>query len=183
MLTENENTRISKLLSYVLRHNPQEIGIALDENGWTGIDTLLQQLKAHGENITLAILKHIVETNAKKRFSFNADETKVRASQGHSVEVDLDYTEQQPPAILYHGTVEQFMPAILQEGLKKMRRHHVHLSPTTDAAIIVAKRRGKPVILTIDASGMFSDGFAFYVSANGVWLTDEVPARYIAQQP
>ena len=183
MIPEKENSRLSKLLSYTLRHNPQAMGIELDENGWTDVNVLLQKIAANGENITIDILKHVVSTNAKQRFGFNADKSMIRANQGHSVEVELDYPAIQPPEILYHGTVGQFIPAILKEGLQKMDRHHVHLSPDTETAVKVGARRGKPVILKIKAGDMFLKGYFFYVSANGVWLTDTVPPEFIEGIP
>ena len=180
MISEKDNVRISKLLSYVLRHKPAEIDITLDENGWTDVPILLDKLAQYGERVTMPVLQHVVATNAKKRFSFNDDETKIRASQGHSVEVDLGYIQQQPPEFLYHGTVGKFIPAILQQGLQKMNRHHVHLSADVQTANIVAKRRGEPIILKISAGVMHTKSYVFYVSDNNVWLTDEVPPEFIS---
>ena len=179
MIPEKENIHLSKLLSYILRHKPQEYGIVLDESGYANVDELINKLSAHNENINFEILQHIVDTNNKKRFAFNEDGTKIRASQGHSVEVELGYTEQQPPAILYHGTVEKFLAPILKDGLQKMQRHHVHLSADTTTATKVAERRGTPIILEIKAGEMHAAGYTFYVSANGVWLTEHVPPKFI----
>lgn len=179
MMSEKDNIRISKLLSYALRHKPAEIGITLDENGWSDVPILLDKLAQYGDPVTMPVLQHVVATNAKKRFSFNDDETKIRASQGHSVEVDLGYNQQQPPEFLYHGTVSKFIPSILRQGLQKMNRHHVHLSADVQTANIVARRRGEPVILQVNAGAMHAKGYAFYVSANSVWLTDEVPVEFI----
>lgn len=179
MIPEKENTRLSKLLSKVLRHNPELIGIELDEKGWTDVNTLLAKLANHGETITTNILQHVVSTNVKQRFRFSEDATMIRANQGHSVEIDLDYPQRQPPEFLYHGTVDRFIPSILKEGLKKMERHHVHLSADTDTAIKVGQRRGKPVILKIKAGDMFSQGRVFCLSANGVWLTDSVAPEFV----
>ncbi|QEC66891.1 RNA 2'-phosphotransferase [Panacibacter ginsenosidivorans] len=179
MLSEKENTKLSKLLSYILRHKPEEYGIELGENGYTNVDELITKLNAHNENISFEILQHIVDTNNKKRFAFNEDLTKIRASQGHSVDVELGYTEQQPPEILYHGTVEKFLIAIMKDGLQKMKRHHVHLSADKTIATKVAERRGKPIILEIKAAEMFAAGYTFYHSDNGVWLTDHVPVEFI----
>ncbi|MEP6467845.1 MAG: RNA 2'-phosphotransferase [Parafilimonas sp.] len=181
MISEKETTRLSKLLSYILRHKPEEYGIVLDENGYTNADELINKLNAHNENISLAILQHIVDTNSKKRFAFNDDLSKIRASQGHSVDVELGYTEEQPPAILYHGTVEKFLLSILKDGLQKMQRHHVHLSADKTTATKVAERRGKPIILEIKSGEMFSAGYKFYLSDNGVWLIDHVPVNFITQ--
>jgi len=179
MISFTQTTHLSKLLSYILRHKPGEYEIVLDENGYTNVDELINKLNAHNENINFEILQHIVDTNNKKRFAFNNDLTKIRASQGHSVDVELGYREQQPPDILYHGTVEKFLAAIMKEGLQKMQRHHVHLSADKTTAIKVGERRGKPVILEIKACEMFSAGYKFYLSDNGVWLTDHVLARFI----
>ena len=179
MTSESEANRVSKLLSLFLRHQPETLGIALDENGWTDVATLLIKLKNKGYQISFDQLHHIVETNNKKRFAFNADESQIRASQGHSVEVDLGYIEKQPPQFLYHGTATRFLELILAEGLKKMSRHQIHLSSDEQTARSVGSRHGKPVVLVIKAEEMAADGHVFYQSENGVWLTDQVPAIYI----
>ena len=179
MITEKENTHISKFLSLVLRHKPETINITLDDNGWTDVDILIRQLKAKGVDITKEILQHVVDTNAKKRFAFNEDKTKIRASQGHSVEVELEYKPKQPPEILYHGTAETSVASILQTGLDKRSRHHVHLSANVETAISVGQRYGKPVLLKIASLKMFGEGYVFYLSENNVWLTDHVPVKYI----
>jgi putative RNA 2'-phosphotransferase len=179
MISKDETTRISKLLSYVLRHNPDHLNIQLDDQGWTDVQALLQQLNAQKENIDFDILKQVVDTNSKKRFSFNEDLTRIRASQGHSVEVELGYTAQKPPATLFHGTTEKNVAIILEKGLAKMSRHHVHLSVDKETAQHVGQRYGKPIILTIQALAMHESGYPFYISDNGVWLTDHVPAEFI----
>lgn len=180
MIPQKQITRLSKLLSYILRHNPGEAGIELDKQGWAPVDQLLNYLINKGENINLDLLKHIVATNSKKRFSFNNDHTMIRASQGHSIEVDLNYAPSTPPAQLYHGTIKEFVPAILEKGLNKMERHHVHLSKDIETAKQVGGRRGKPVVLTINSLAMNEKGFLFYLSDNGVWLTDHVPPGFIS---
>lgn len=180
MINEQENTRISKFLSLVLRHQPEHIGIELDEHGWTDVNTLIAKAQKKGVNLTPGILKYVVDTNAKKRFAFNNDLTKIRASQGHSVEVDLQYVPQIPPVLLYHGTGSQSINSILQHGLQKMTRHHVHLSADQDTAIKVGRRHGNPAVLCIDAKQMAGQGYTFFQSANGVWLTEHVPAKYIS---
>ena len=179
MKTTNIYVKLSKFLSLVLRHKPETIGIQLDENGWTDVPLLLQKMQASGKVIDLPTLQAVVANNDKKRFAFSEDGTKIRANQGHSLKVQLGYKPQAPPAILYHGTVEKFLGSIFQTGLDKRKRHHVHLSPEITTATNVGKRRGKPVLLTVDAAAMHTDGFLFFLSENGVWLTEKVPVIYI----
>ena len=173
--------KISKFLSFVLRHHPEKFGLTLDVNGWADVDELLEKIyQPDRPSIDRALLEHIVETNDKKRFAFNEDGTKIRASQGHSLKsVDLKLEAQEPPQVLYHGTVHKFMEAIRADGLQKMNRQHVHLSADRKTATNVGSRRGVPVILSIRAMDMHTDGHAFYLSDNGVWLTDSVPQNYI----
>lgn len=170
---------ISKFLSLVLRHNPEKAGIVLDSNGWVSVYELIEKCNTRKIAINFELLKTLVLTNDKQRFTFNDDQTKIRANQGHSVTIDLELDPQQPPNLLYHGTVEKYVNLIRKEGLKKMQRMHVHLSKDLDTAVKVGSRRGKPVILKIQAGKMHTDGFAFYLSQNGVWLCDEVPVKYI----
>ena len=170
---------ISKLLSLVLRHQPEALGIQLDQNGWTKVDSLLEKLKEKSADVDFERLEQIVYANDKQRFSFNADLTKIRANQGHSVNVDVELKSQLPPALLYHGTVDKFMDGIRAEGLKKGSRLHVHLSKDLETATKVGSRRGKPIILTIFASQMAEAGHMFYLSENGVWLCDAVPPSFI----
>jgi len=177
--TEKRTRKTSKFLSYVLRHRPDEIGIELDEHGWVDVDVLLEAARRNGREISRELLETVIETNDKKRFALSDDGTRIRASQGHSVEVDLDLEPIEPPDVLYQGTVARFLDAIRAEGLKPMNRHHVHLSHETATAKNVGSRRGRPVILAVDAARMHSDGHKFYRSANGVWLTDKVPPEYI----
>jgi putative RNA 2'-phosphotransferase len=179
MQNEKDPVRISKFLSLVLRHKPETIGLLLDEQGWAAVDELLQKMEGAGFHLDQAMLQQVVETNNKKRFAFNEDGTKIRASQGHSIAVDLGYAEKIPPAALYHGTAEKNVPAILRGGLKKQKRHHVHLSAEKQTAIQVGSRHGKPVVLEVAAGRMQEDGYRFFLSANGVWLTEEVPSRYL----
>jgi putative RNA 2'-phosphotransferase len=170
----------SKFLSLVLRHDPGKIGITLDSAGWVDVDELLAACLRHGKTISRRTLDDIVATSDKQRFALNEDRTRIRANQGHSVQVELDHQQATPPDELYHGTPEKFVAAILRDGLKKMQRHHVHLSPTRDTATKVGERRGKPVILCIDARRMHADGIAFYLTPNKVWLVDEVPPQYLS---
>ncbi|RDI07007.1 RNA 2'-phosphotransferase [Flavobacterium sp. AG291] len=179
MLSDKETTHISKFLSLVLRHKPETIGITLNENGWTSVALLLEKMNHEGKVIDLDILKFIVETNTKKRFAFNEDFSQIRASQGHSLNIELGYEPKQPPALLFHGTAVQNVAAILEHGLIKGKRHHVHLSTSTDTAKNVGSRYGKPVLLDIQAGQMHKDGYKFFISENNVWLTDNVPAHYI----
>ena len=179
MMTEKETIRTSKFLSLVLRHQPEKIGIQLDETGWTEVSTLLNALRSHGVVLSLENLRHVVETNNKKRFAFDDSGLKIRASQGHSIDIDLDYVPKMPPEILYHGTAHTFLASILNTGLDKRKRHHVHLSKDVETALQVGGRHGKPVVLTILAGKMAAQGFAFFQSENGVWLTEHVPTEFI----
>ncbi|WP_075084943.1 RNA 2'-phosphotransferase [Mariniblastus fucicola] len=171
--------RISKLLSLVLRHKPEHLGLQLDENGWVEVEELLAAICESGLSVDRSMLDDVVRDNDKQRFAFSADGSRIRASQGHSVSVDVELKQQQPPAVLFHGTVEKFVGLIRESGLKKMQRQHVHLSVDVATASQVGSRRGKPIILEIDASKMSADGHQFFLSANGVWLTDHVSSEYI----
>lgn len=171
--------KLSKFLSLVLRHDPARIGITLDSAGWTDVAALLAAAAAHGTSITRAQLAEIVATSDKQRFALSPDGERIRANQGHSVEVELELAPATPPAILYHGTVDRFLPAIRDQGLIKGARHHVHLSADLTTAEKVGGRRGKPVILTVRAAEMVEAGCPFFVSQNGVWLTDHVPPTFI----
>jgi putative RNA 2'-phosphotransferase len=172
--------RVSKRLSYVLRHRPESIGLTLDAAGWVDVDALLAALASSGLLLARADLKHVVATNDKQRFAFDATGTRIRASQGHSVEVGLGYSPETPPDVLFHGTVERFLPAILAEGLRPGKRHAVHLSPDVATARAVGARRGSPVVLRVDAAGLAAAAVAFSRSANGVWLVDAVPPAFLA---
>lgn len=172
--------KYSKFLSLILRHEPQKFGVILDASGWTEVDALLAACRKHGRALDRPALERIVATNDKMRLSFDETGTRIRANQGHSVEVELGYEPAPPPALLYHGTATRFVVAIRAEGLRKMARHHVHLSADEATAVAVGQRHGKPSVLRIDAAAMVRDGFAFFRSANGVWLVDHVPATFIA---
>jgi putative RNA 2'-phosphotransferase len=176
-MDERRTVKVSKYLSKHLRHQPERIGLALDEGGWVEIDTLIAAAAAHGFPFTRAELDHVVAANDKRRFTVEG--TRIRASQGHSIEVDLGLPTAIPPAYLYHGTVARNLDAIRAEGLRPMNRHAVHLSPDRETATRVGARRGRPVVLTVDAAAMHRDGHVFHVSANGVWLAQAVPARYL----
>lgn len=179
MIDEKRKTKISKFLSLVLRHKPEEIGLTLEDGGWVEVGKLIAACDDYGKKFSLAELREVVETNEKKRFSFDAGGAKIRANQGHSVEVEIGFEEGIPPAVLYHGTAEKNLGVIFAEGLKKMARHHVHLSSDMETAQKVGARYGKPVILRVDTEKMRAANFKFYVSANGVWLADAVPAEFL----
>jgi putative RNA 2'-phosphotransferase len=179
MFSDKQITHISKFLSLVLRHRPGEIGLTLDENGWADTQQLLEKINSGNFSVTFEQLKLVVENNDKKRFIFSCDFTKIRASQGHSIEVDLQFDEITPPDQLYHGTAQQNIDSIKQQGLLKGNRHHVHLSSDSETAKKVGMRYGKPVILIVDAKQMNLDGYKFFRSENGVWLTEYVKPGYI----
>jgi putative RNA 2'-phosphotransferase len=181
MISEKQITSISKFLSLVLRHQPEKISIELDQNGWTDVVTLLEKSNSYGIKLDIETLKHIVETNSKKRFAFNDAFDRIRASQGHSVEIDLGYTNQKPPEILFHGTGEKSVQSILDTGLQKQNRQQVHLSADLETAIKVGQRHGKPFVFKVLAEQMFNDKFQFFISDNGVWLTENVPTKYLKQ--
>jgi putative RNA 2'-phosphotransferase len=172
---------LSKYLSKHLRHAPEALGLTLQVGGWVPVDDLLAACASAGFPIAYDDLIECVETNEKQRFSFDASGELIRANQGHSVEVDLQLDEKQPPDVLFHGTVERFLASIMSEGLKKGKRHHVHLSKDVETARKVGARRGKPIILHVAAGAMHASGIKFYLSTNGVWLTDSVPANYLAR--
>jgi putative RNA 2'-phosphotransferase len=179
-VTTVDVVRLSKRLSYVLRHAPGSVGLTLDDAGWVDVDDLLSALAQHGRRVTRAELDDVVVGNDKQRFALDPTGTRIRASQGHSVPVALGYVPETPPAELFHGTVEQFLPAILAEGLRPGRRHGVHLSADEHTARRVGARRGRPVVLRVDAAALAAEGARFTRSANGVWLVDAVPPRHLA---
>lgn len=178
-MNEEQAKTISKFLSLVLRHSPEKIGLQLDVEGWADVDELIGKANRAQRTLNRTILEEIVYNNDKQRFAFNEDKSRIRANQCHSITVELKLEAQVPPEFLYHGTVAKFLEAIKGEGLKKMNRHHVHLSKDREVAQLVGSRRGKPVILSIRAGQMHREGIPFYLSDNGVWLTDQVPVPYI----
>jgi putative RNA 2'-phosphotransferase len=182
-MNEKQMVRASKRLSRHLRHSPAEIGLELGPGGWVRVDDLLAALHAHGLQLRRDELDEIVTRNDKQRFAFDESGSSIRANQGHSVPVDLGLAEATPPDRLFHGTVGSALPAILEEGLRPMRRHHVHLSPDLATAVRVGARRGRPVVLAVDAARMATAGHRFRVSANSVWLVDAVPPEYLDQCP
>ena len=168
----------SKYISLILRHKPETIGITLDEHGWANVDELISGI-AKTHEINRNILEKIVSTDEKQRYSFNDDKTKIRANQGHSIQVDVELEEMRPPEILWHGTGEKFTSSIDEQGLIPKSRLYVHLSKDEETAFKVGTRHGKPVLYIVKAEEMFKDGYKFYLSKNGVWLTKEVPAKYL----
>lgn len=177
-----QDVKLSKFLALVLRHEPERVGIKLDPAGWVAVEELLRGCAASGLPISREQLEHVVEVNDKKRFAFSEDGQRIRASQGHSIEVDLEYTPCDPPEFLYHGTVERFLASIQAQGLQKGQRHHVHLSPDAGTARAVGARRGAPVILKVKSGEMHRAGHQFFRSANGVWLTEHVPPTFIEME-
>ena len=176
-MDERRTVKVSKYLARHLRHQPARIGLTLDEGGWVEIGTLIAAASAHGFRFSREELDHVVATNDKRRFAVEG--TRIRASQGHTVEVDLGLAPAVPPPYLYHGTVARNLEAIRADGLRAMDRHDVHLSADRATATRVGARRGRPVVLSVDAAAMHRDGHVFRVSANGVWLTGSVPGRYL----
>lgn len=170
---------ISKLLSRALRHDPRLLGLQLDAQGWTDVDSLLAGVNARGIVFSIDMLREVVDKNDKKRFSFSEDEKRIRANQGHSVKIDLDLDPVIPPEFLYHGTAKHFIASIQRDGLIPRKRIHVHLSQDEQTAQNVGKRHGKPIVLVIRAAEMHSEGHVFYLSDNHVWLTKTVPPRFI----
>ena len=171
-------TKASKYLSLILRHKPEAAGITLDEHGWADVEQLLAGVNRTGRRIDREILERIVRENNKQRYAFNEDHTKIRANQGHSLQVDVELKEAQPPQFLYHGTASRFLPAIQAEGIRKMGRQYVHLSGDWNTAMAVGKRHGIPAVITIDAQRMARDGVTFYRAENGVWLCGRVEPKY-----
>lgn len=174
-----ELTQKSKFISLILRHKPSSANLTLDENGWADIPSLLSGAAQNGIALTRDELIEIVDTNEKRRFVICPDTDRIRANQGHSINVDLELEQATPPDPLFHGTTVRFENSILEKGLVKMKRHHVHLSADLDTARAVGSRHGKILIFKVDTQAMLRDGHDFYLSKNGVWLTDAVPANYL----
>ena len=172
--------KASKYLSFVLRHRPDAIGLQLDEQGWATVDELIAAAARHGETLGLDVIRQVVAQNDKKRFALSENERRIRAVQGHSVEIDLRLQPQPPPPHLFHGTATRFLDSIRAQGLRSGDRQHVHLSADEETAVQVGARHGTPVVLAIDTSAMQRARHVFYRSENGVWLTDAVPAAFIA---
>jgi putative RNA 2'-phosphotransferase len=178
-MNEKSLVKISRYLSRHLRHQPEKLGLILESGGWVKVEELLKACAKNNFPVSLEELKEVVEKNDKRRFSFNETDEKIRANQGHSVEVDLELRPETPPARLFHGTAERSVAAIRARGLLKMARHHVHLSADAETARRVGARRGKPIVLVVDAAAMLAENFEFFVSANGVWLVEAVPPKFL----
>ncbi|TQF67813.1 RNA 2'-phosphotransferase [Pseudoalteromonas luteoviolacea] len=176
---KTELKNISKFLSYVLRHCPEDIDLDLDSEGWACISELISKAQPKIQ-LTQSLIVEVVSTSDKQRFKISDDGLKIRANQGHSIKVDLNLTLQEPPAALYHGTATRFLDSILDKGLISGKRHHVHLSTDIATAIAVGQRYGKPTILKVNSASMFKQGYKFYISDNNVWLVDNVPPKYLS---
>lgn len=173
-------TDTSRFMSLILRHKPETIGISLDEHGWADVDELIAGI-ARTHEFNMDILEEIVRNDNKQRYSFNEDKTLIRANQGHSIPVDVELEEEEPPAELWHGTGEKYVASIDEQGLIPKSRLYVHLSKDEDTAVGVGRRHGKPVLYIVKAGDMYKDGYRFFLSRNGVWLTKEVPVRYLVK--
>jgi putative RNA 2'-phosphotransferase len=175
-----QNAETSKFLSYVLRHEPQSIGLVLDCEGWADVTALIAGTRQSGRELDEALIRAVVESSDKKRFAISEDGLRIRAVQGHSTDsVTITYAEKVPPEFLYHGTATRFLESILKEGLKPGERQHVHLSEDVQTATAVGQRYGKPVVLKIETLRMYQQGFKFFQAENGVWLVDKVPIAFI----
>lgn len=182
MMDQKKNDGISKFMSFVLRHHPEDIKLELDKEGWVAVSKLVEHANKYGhKDFTVEDVFHVVETNGKKRFALNDDNTMIRANQGHSVEVYLDLPAVTPPEFLYHGTAVRFLESIMKEGLKPMQRHDVHLSFDTKTALSVGQRHGEPCILRVKSLEMFQKGYVFKCTANNVWLAQHVPVEFLEQ--
>ena len=170
--------KTSRFISLILRHRPDTIGISLDEHGWASVEELLAGI-SQTQYIDMEMLEKIVETDSKQRYSFNEDKTLIRANQGHSIDVDVELPKKQPPVFLYHGTGEKYVSSIDEQGLIPKSRLYVHLSGDEATATIVGSRHGRPVVYEVLASQMYHDGYEFFQSVNGVWLTKSVPVQYL----
>lgn len=179
-MTPNKYKETSKYISLILRHKPEVIGITLDEHGWANVDELIEGV-SRTHPLDMAALELIVAEDEKQRYSFNEDKTLIRANQGHSIPVDVELDEKEPPEVLYHGTGEKYVSSIDRQGLIPKSRLYVHLSRDEETAVKVGTRHGKPVIYKVKSGEMYRDGYKFFCSVNGVWLTREVPVKYLSK--
>ena len=178
-MISKEDMKASKFLSLVLRHKPEEIGLQLDEYGWIVTNHLIGGINGKGYNIDISDIERIVTEDDKQRYSFNEDKTKIRANQGHSISVNLELNPVEPPIMLYHGTSKRVLNSICVDGITKQARQYVHLSADIETASKVGKRHGELVIFEVYSEQMYEEGYEFYLSNNGVWLTDFVPSEYL----
>ncbi len=178
---KNDDTSLSKFISLILRHKPEEIGITLDRYGWADTTGLIEGINAKGYMIDTETLERIVREDSKQRYSFSPDRKKIRANQGHSISVEVEMPVTVPPEKLYHGTAERFLESIKENGIKKMNRLYVHLSGDIETAFKVGSRHGKPVVLVICTAAMLADGFQFRLSENGVWQSDDIAWKYVSE--
>ncbi|AGF57539.1 putative RNA 2'-phosphotransferase [Clostridium saccharoperbutylacetonicum] len=181
-MIRKEDMSISKFISLILRHKPEEIGLKLDEYGYIKTSDLIKGLNLKGYKVTISDIERIVAEDNKQRYSFNEDKSKIKANQGHSITVNLELQPIEPPKVLYHGTATRFSERICKEGIKKQNRQYVHLSSDVETATKVGKRHGELVIFKIDSDEMYKDGYKFYLSENKVWLTDYVPIKYLSKE-
>lgn len=178
---KNDDVSLGRFISLVLRHEPSAAGIVLDAEGWADVDELIHGICNTGRKLDMETLERIVRENNKQRYSFNEDKTKIRANQGHSINVVINMKIMSPPEVLYHGTSEAFIESIKEKGISKMSRQYVHLSKDMDTAVKVGSRHGKPAVLVIDTAKMSADGFVFRISENGVWQSDDIPWKYVTE--
>lgn len=174
--------KIGKYIAYLLRHHPEDIDMQLDRNGWANTKELIDGVARRYTDFNMAFLDEVVRTDNKHRYSFNEDKTRIRANQGHSIDVDVELKEAIPPPVLWHGTGEKYVASIDKKGLIPKGRLYVHLSKDTETAAAVGKRHGKPIIYRVLSAKMADDGYKFYLSENGVWLTKEVPIKYLIKE-
>jgi putative RNA 2'-phosphotransferase len=179
MSKELDLTRASKYIALLLRHKPEDGDLTLDSHGWCDSKALVKAVARKNNGFTFEDLEKIVATDEKTRYSFNENKTKIRANQGHSINVDVELKKDTPPDVLYHGTASKSLNLIFKDGLKPMSRLYVHLSKNIETATKVGTRHGTPIILSVDTKQMALDGYEFFISENGVWLTKEVPAKYL----
>jgi len=180
-MISKEDMRISKFMSLILRHKPEEIGLKFDEYGYIKTSGLINGLNKKGYKVTISDIERIVDEDNKQRYSFNNDKSKIKANQGHSIAVNLELQAIEPPKVLYHGTATRFSENIFKEGIKKQARQYVHLSADIETAAKVGKRHGELVIFKINSGQMYNDGYKFFLSENKVWLTDYVPIKYLSE--
>ncbi len=175
--------RASKLLSLVLRHDPAAIGIELDSGGWADLDELVACANRSGHKLSRDLVLQVIAESDKQRFALNSDGRRIRANQGHSIDIDLGLTRTEPPEVLFHETAVRFLESIFASGLNSASRQHVHLSADVETAIRVGRRHGLPAVLRVDSRALHDAGQAFFRSDNGVWLTSAVSPQYLVPLP